>query len=58
VQVDHAARLVPKEEMARFQEEISEPVAGCLVPRIDLAERNVVTGVPAVMARLSIAPFS
>ncbi|RUW22612.1 HPr kinase/phosphorylase, partial [Mesorhizobium sp. M1A.F.Ca.IN.020.06.1.1] len=29
-----------------------------LVPRIDLAERNVVTGVPAVMARLSIAPFS
>ncbi|TIO54497.1 MAG: HPr kinase/phosphorylase, partial [Mesorhizobium sp.] len=56
--IDLHVRLVPKEEMARFQEEISEPVAGCLVPRIDLAERNVVTGVPAVMARLSIAPFS
>ena len=50
-------RLVPKAEMARFQEEISEPVAGCPVPRIDLAERNAITALPAVMARLSIAPF-
>ncbi|TJX00190.1 MAG: HPr kinase/phosphorylase, partial [Mesorhizobium sp.] len=50
-------RLVPKAEMARFQEEISEPVAGCPVPRIDLAERNAATALPAVMARLSIAPF-
>ena len=41
----------------RFQEELSEPIAGCAVPRIDLAERNVAAALPAVMARLSIAPF-
>ncbi|WFP76793.1 HPr kinase/phosphorylase [Mesorhizobium sp. WSM4906] len=56
--IDLHIRLVPKGEMARFQEEISEPVAGCAVPRIDLAERNAATAVPAVMARLSIQPFS
>ncbi|OHV86392.1 HPr kinase/phosphorylase [Mesorhizobium sp. ORS 3428] len=55
--IDLHIRLVPKKEMARFQEEISEPVAGCPVPRIDLAERNAVTALPAVMARLSIPPF-
>ncbi|PTE10430.1 HPr kinase/phosphorylase [Mesorhizobium helmanticense] len=55
--IDLHVRLVPKAEMARFQEEISEPVAGCPVPRIDLAERNVPAALPAVMARLSIAPF-
>ncbi|CAN7231526.1 HPr kinase/phosphorylase [Mesorhizobium amorphae] len=55
--IDLHVRLVPKAEMARFQEEISEPVAGCPVPRIDLAERNAATALPAVMARLSIAPF-
>jgi|SRR5438128_9288898 len=56
--IDLHVRLVPKPEMARFQEEISEPVAGCPVPRIDLAERNAATALPAVMARLSIPPFS
>ncbi|AZO26678.1 MULTISPECIES: HPr kinase/phosphorylase [Mesorhizobium] len=56
--IDLHIRLVPKEEMARFQEEISEPVAGCAVPRIDLAERNAATALPAVMARLSMPPFS
>ncbi|RJT42359.1 HPr kinase/phosphorylase [Mesorhizobium waimense] len=55
--IDLHVRLVPKAEMARFQEEISEPVAGCPVQRIDLAERNAATALPAVMARLSIAPF-
>ena len=55
--IDLHVRLVPKADMARFQEEISEPVAGCPVPRIDLAERNAATALPAVMARLSIAPF-
>ncbi|WP_192252774.1 HPr kinase/phosphorylase [Mesorhizobium silamurunense] len=56
--IDLHVRLVPKPEMARFQEEIREPVAGCPVPRIDLAERNAATALPAVMARLSIPPFS
>jgi len=55
--IDLNVRLVPPAEMARFQEEIREPVAGCLVPRVDLAERNAATALPAVMARLSIAPF-
>ncbi|RUW56526.1 HPr kinase/phosphorylase [Mesorhizobium sp. M8A.F.Ca.ET.021.01.1.1] len=55
--IDLHVRLVPKAEMARFQEELSEPVAGCPVPRIDLAERNAATALPAIMARLSIAPF-
>ena len=56
--IDLNVRLVPKAEMARFQEETSEPVAGCPVPRIDLAERNAATALPAIMARLSIQPFS
>lgn len=55
--IDLHIRLVPKEEMARFQEDIREPVAGCPVPRIDLVERNAVTALPAVMAWLAIAPF-
>ncbi|MBZ9944575.1 HPr kinase/phosphorylase [Mesorhizobium sp. BR1-1-13] len=55
--IDLHVRLVAKTEMARFQEEISEPVAGCPVPRVDLAERNIAAALPAVMARLSIAPF-
>lgn len=56
--IDLNVRLVPKTEMSRFQEETSEPVAGCPVPRIDLAERNAATALPAIMARLSIQPFS
>ena len=56
--IDLVVRLVPKAEMARFQEETSEPVAGCPVPRIDLAERNAATALPAIIARLSIQPFS
>ncbi|TIQ14459.1 MAG: HPr kinase/phosphorylase, partial [Mesorhizobium sp.] len=48
---------VPASEVARFQEGVSEPIAGCPVPRIDLAERNVPAALPAVMARLLIAPF-
>ncbi|MER9524690.1 HPr kinase/phosphorylase [Mesorhizobium sp. M0292] len=55
--IDLAIRLVATEEMARFQEELSEMIAGCTVPRIDLARRSVTTALPAVMARLAIAPF-
>lgn len=55
--IDLHVRLVPAGEMVRFQEDAGEPVAGCPVPRIDLAERNVPAALPAVMARLSIAPF-
>ena len=55
--VDLHVRLMPAGETVRFQEEASSSIAGCLVPRIDVAERNVTAALPAVMARLSIAPF-
>ena len=55
--IDLHVRLVPHDQMARFQEDFSEPIVGCPVPRIDLAERNIAAALPAVMARLPIAPF-
>lgn len=55
--IDLHVRLVPATEMARFQDDVTEPIAGCPVPSIDLAERNVPAASPAVMARLLIAPF-
>ncbi|TJV01708.1 MAG: HPr kinase/phosphorylase [Mesorhizobium sp.] len=55
--VDLHVRLLPAGKIARFQEDASEDIAGCAVPRIDLAERNVQAALPAVMARLSIMPF-
>jgi len=55
--IDLAARLVPEHEMARFQEESFDTIAGCLVPRVDVAQRNVAAALPAVAARLCIAPF-
>jgi serine kinase of HPr protein (carbohydrate metabolism regulator) len=55
--IDLHIRLVQHDQMVRFQEDSSEPIAGCPVPRIDLAERNIAAALPAVMARLLIAPF-
>ncbi|TPM99369.1 HPr kinase/phosphorylase [Mesorhizobium sp. B2-1-3A] len=55
--VDLHIRLLPAGEIARFQEDASDEIAGCVAPRIDLAERNVQAALPAVMARLSIMPF-
>ncbi|MER9823769.1 HPr kinase/phosphorylase [Mesorhizobium sp. M0115] len=55
--IDLIIRLVPAGKMARFQEDCSELVFGVPVPRIDLAGRNVAAALPAVMSRLSIAPF-
>lgn len=55
--VDLHVRLVPAGETVRFQEDASDSIAGCLVPRIDVAERNVTAALHAVTARLSIAPF-
>jgi serine kinase of HPr protein (carbohydrate metabolism regulator) len=57
-EIDLHIRLVPSREAARFQEEISVAVAACPVPCIDLAERSAAAALPAVMARLSIPPFS
>ncbi|MBN9221045.1 MAG: HPr kinase/phosphorylase [Mesorhizobium sp.] len=55
--IDLHVRLLPAGETARFQEEASERIAGCAVPRIDLPTRNVAAALPAIMARLSIVPF-
>lgn len=55
--VDLHLRLLPAGEIARFQEDASDVILGCAVPRIDLAERNVQAALLAVMARLSIVPF-
>ncbi|TPN36189.1 HPr kinase/phosphorylase [Mesorhizobium sp. B2-3-3] len=55
--VDLHLRLLPADEIARFQVDASTDIAGCAVPRIDVAERNVAAALPAVMARLSISPF-
>jgi serine kinase of HPr protein (carbohydrate metabolism regulator) len=55
--IDLAIQLVSAHDVARFQEDRSETIAGCVLPRIDLAERNVTAALPAVMARLAIAPF-
>ncbi|WP_032935302.1 serine kinase [Mesorhizobium sp. WSM3626] len=55
--VDLHVRLLPAVEIARFQEDASDEIAGCAVARIDLTERNVAAALAAVMARLSIAPF-
>ncbi len=55
--VDLAVRLVPAGEMARFQEDAAESIAGCAVPRLDLAARDAVAAIGAVGARLGLAPF-
>jgi len=54
---DLHVRLLPAVEVARYQEEARDEIAGCAVPRIDVAERNVATALLAVKARLSIMPF-
>lgn len=56
--IDLVVRLVPPQELPRFQEEAAEMIAGCLLPRIDVARQNVTTAVPVLMARLPIRPFS
>lgn len=56
--IDLLVRLVPAQEMPRFQEEAAETIAGCLLPRIDLPRQNVTVALPALMARLPIPPFS
>lgn len=55
--VDLLVRLLPASETVRFQEEASDRIAGCAVPRVDLAARNAAAALPAILARLSIMPF-
>ncbi|MGB3898694.1 MAG: HPr kinase/phosphorylase [Mesorhizobium sp.] len=55
--IDMAIRLVPPHEVQRFQEEAVEIVAGCRLPRVTLAERDVVAALVAVPAALAALPF-
>jgi serine kinase of HPr protein (carbohydrate metabolism regulator) len=56
--IDMVVRLVPAAGMARFQEPAVETVAGCTLPRLDLAERDAIAAVPAVTARLASGDFT
>jgi serine kinase of HPr protein (carbohydrate metabolism regulator) len=55
--VDLVLRLVPADRAERLQVDAVETIAGCAVPRVDLAERNVMAALPVVAARLGLAPF-
>ena len=56
--IDLVVRLVEPTEMARLQDEATETVDGCRLPRIDVARQNVPAALPMLAARLSIQPFS
>ncbi|MGB3416503.1 MAG: HPr kinase/phosphorylase [Mesorhizobium sp.] len=55
--IDMAIRLVPPHEVQRFPEEAVEIVAGCRLPLVALAERDVVPALVAVPAALAALPF-
>lgn len=55
--IDLCIYLVMPDAMQRFQEDAVETIAGCAVPALYLAERNVTAAVPAVAAKLGLAPF-
>jgi serine kinase of HPr protein (carbohydrate metabolism regulator) len=54
---DLVIRLVPAAAAERLQADAVETIAGCALPRIDLVERSAGTALPAVAARLGLAPF-
>jgi len=55
--IDLVVRLVPAAQMPRFQEEARESIAGCDLPRLEMAARDAVSALPAVASRLGLAPF-
>ena len=50
--VDLLVRLVPALEVERLPEGANELLLGCMIPRIMLAEREIIAAVPAVLASL------
>jgi serine kinase of HPr protein (carbohydrate metabolism regulator) len=56
--IDLVVRLVEPPALARLQDQATETIAGCRLPRIDVARQNVTAALPMLMARLSIQPFS
>ncbi|HEV2505831.1 MAG TPA: HPr kinase/phosphorylase [Mesorhizobium sp.] len=55
--IDLCVRLVPGHEMQRFQAGATVAIAGCEIPALDVAARNVTAALAAISARLSIASF-
>lgn len=55
--IDLCVRLVPEAEMQRFQADASIVIAGCEIPGLDVAVRNVTAALAAISARLAIASF-
>lgn len=53
--VDLLVRLVPAREVERLPEQESESLVDCMIPRVLLAEREITTAVPAILARLGVA---
>ncbi|MGT2465277.1 HPr kinase/phosphorylase [Mesorhizobium atlanticum] len=56
--IDLVVRLVEPADMARLQDEATETIDGCRLPRIDIARQNITAALPMLMARLPIPPFS
>lgn len=54
---DLVLNLVAIAEAERFQPDAIDTLAGCIVPRVDLAERSVDAALPVVAARLGLKPF-
>lgn len=55
--VDLVVHLVPASEIPRYQEDADEMIAGCRLPGLRLAARDVVRAVPAIASRLELPPF-
>ena len=56
--IDHVFRLVPPEEMSRFQDDAWLTIAGCRIPVVALRQRNVTAALPIIASRLAQAPFA
>jgi serine kinase of HPr protein (carbohydrate metabolism regulator) len=55
--IDLCIRLVQTADVERFQDPAREDIAGCGVPAIAMAGRNVVAALPAVVAGLKNLSF-
>ncbi|WP_269933200.1 HPr kinase/phosphorylase [Aminobacter sp. HY435] len=56
--VDLLVRLVPAKAVERLPLRKSETVAGCAVPCVMLAEREIAAAIPVVLASLGMQPFA
>lgn len=55
--IDLCVRLVPDAQMQRFQADATVVIAGCEIPGLDVAARNVTAALAAISVRFSIASF-